>query len=267
VTAPRTHTAGVRSEGAREVLPPVCILAGGLGTRLGERVRETPKPLIEVAGEPFLVHQLRLLARSGAREIVLCVGYLGELIQARIGERRCGLRIRYSFDQPGLDGTLGALRRARALLGERFLVLYGDTYLRVDYAAVARAWRASGLPAVMTVLRNDGRWDTSNAIYRDGVIVRYDKRHPTAAMRWIDYGLGGLRAEALDGVAAGERELAVLYSRLAQRGELSGFEARERFYEIGTPAALGETDGFLRGCAPARGDRAARRVGDARERD
>jgi NDP-sugar pyrophosphorylase family protein len=254
----------IPAEGAREALPPVCILAGGLGSRLGERVRDTPKPLIEVAGEPFLVHQLRLLARSGAREIVLCVGYLGELIAERIGERRCGLRIRYSFDEPGLDGTLGALRRARALLGERFLVLYGDTYLRVDYAALARAWRASGLPAVMTVLRNDGRWDASNAIYRDGLIVRYDKRHPTAAMRWIDYGLGGLRAEALDGVAVGERELAVLYSRLARRGELFGFEARERFYEIGTPAALAETDSFLRGCALAHNDRGERRVGDAR---
>jgi NDP-sugar pyrophosphorylase family protein len=233
---------GIRAE---QALPAVCILAGGLGTRLGERVRDTPKPLIEVAGEPFLVHQLRLLARCGAREIVLCVGYLGELIEARIGKRRCGLRIRYSFDEPGLDGTLGALRRALPLLGERFLVLYGDTYLRVDYAAVARAWLASGLPAVMTVLRNDGRWDASNAILRDGLVARYDKRDPTPEMRWIDYGLGGLRADALDRVAPSERDLAELYARLAERGELLGFEARERFYEIGTPQALAETDGFL----------------------
>lgn len=248
---------------ADHALPPVCILAGGLGSRLGERVRDTPKPLIEVAGEPFLVHQLRLLARSGAREIVLCVGYLGELIEERIGERHCGLRIRYSFDEPGLDGTLGALRRARALLGERFLVLYGDTYLRVDYAALARAWSASDLPAAMAVLRNDGRWDASNAIYREGLVVRYDKRHPTAAMRWIDYGLGGLRTEALDGVGAGERELAVLYSHLAERGELFGFEARERFYEIGTPAALYETSKFLRNRALERHDRCNCRVGNA----
>src|SRR5438128_3500715 len=157
------------------VLMPVCILAGGLGTRLGERVRDTLKPLIEVAGEPFLFHQLRLLAAHGAREVVLCVGYLGELVVRRIGSERFGLRISYSHDEPGLDGTLGAVRRARPLLGERFLVLYGDTYLRIDYAAVTRAWQKRGLPAVMTVLRNDGRWDASNVVFEDGIVKRHDK--------------------------------------------------------------------------------------------
>src|SRR5207245_4155078 len=132
-------------------------------------------PLIEVAGEPFLFHQLRLLASRGVRRVVLCVGYFGELIERRVGPERFGISIQYSFDAPGLDGTLGAVRRALPLLDERFLVLYGDTYLRIDYAAVARTWHASGLPAVMTVLRNEGRWDTSNVVYRDGMAVRYVK--------------------------------------------------------------------------------------------
>lgn len=224
----------------------MCILAGGLGTRLGERVRDIPKPLLEVAGEPFLIHQLRLLGAHGIREVVLCVGHRGERIQSRIGDERFGIRVRYSFDGPGLDGTLGALRRARELLGERFLVLYGDAYLRVDYADVARKWLQSGLPAVMTVLRNDGRWDTSNALYRDGMVVAYDKHGPSPGMRWIDYGLGGLFAGALDRVPDSERDLAALYNVLAQSEELLGFEADERFYEIGTPAALAETDAFLR---------------------
>ena len=230
-----------------EELPPVCILAGGLGTRLGERVRDTPKPLLEVAGEPFLMHQLRLLASHGASEVVLCVGYHGEQVQEQIGGERFGVRIRYSFDAvPGRDGTLGAIRRGLPMLGERFLVLYGDTYLRIDYRAVARRWGESGLPAVMTVLRNDGRWDTSNVVYRDGMVLRHDKRSPTPEMRWIDYGLGGLTAGALDRVPASEGDLAVLYARLAERGELLGFEASERFYEIGTTRALAETDAFLR---------------------
>jgi NDP-sugar pyrophosphorylase family protein len=231
----------------REPLPPVCILAGGLGTRLGARARAVPKPLLEVAGQPFLMHQLRLLAAHGASEVVLCVGHRGELIESRIGRRRFGLRIRYSFDAPGLDGTLGAVRRAETLLGERFLVLYGDAYLRIDYGAVARAWVQSGLPAVMTVLRNDGRWDASNAIYRDRMVLAYDKRAPSPEMRWIDYGLGGLLASVLDRVPDAERDLAALYSSLAQAGELFGFESHERFYEIGTPAALAEADTFLRG--------------------
>ncbi len=228
-------------------VPPVCILAGGVGSRLGEQVKDTPKPLIEVAGEPFLVHQLRLLARHGAREVVLCVGYLGERIEQRIGAERFGIAIRYSYDAPDLDGTLGAIRRARELLGERFLVLYGDTYLRIDYADVARAWERSGLPAVMTVLRNEGRWDTSNAIYAEGRVTVYDKGAPTPEMRWIDYGLGGLTPPALDAVPADESDLSALYRELARAGRLCGYEASERFYEIGTPAALAEADAFLRG--------------------
>ncbi len=228
----------------------MCILAGGLGTRLGERVRDTPKPLLEVAGEPFLVHQLRLLGEHGVREVVLCVGYRGEQIESRIGGERLGIRIRYSFDTPALDGTLGAIRRALPMLGERFLVLYGDTYLRIDYADVARVWRESELPAVMSVLRNEGRWDTSNVRYRDGLVLAYDKSAPSSDMHWIDYGLGGLTADALTVMDDDESDLANLYQRLAALGSLCGYEAKERFYEIGTPAGLDEADAFLRGLAP-----------------
>jgi NDP-sugar pyrophosphorylase family protein len=234
------------------MLPPVCILAGGLGTRLGERVRETPKPLLEVAGEPFLMHQLRLLAAHGACEIVLCVGYLGEQFEQVLGAKRFGLRITYSFDGLEPAGTLGAVRRARGLLGERFLVLYGDTYLRIDYAAAASAWQASRLPAMMSVLRNEGRWDASNASYADGRVLAYDKRAPGPRMRWIDYGLGGLEQRALDMAPPGTQDLSELYRQLAADGLLCGFEATERFFEIGTPAALAETDAMLRGqAAPA----------------
>jgi NDP-sugar pyrophosphorylase family protein len=227
------------------VLPPVCILAGGLGTRLGERVRSVPKPLLEVAGEPFLHHQLRLLASHGASEVVLCVGYLGDQVEEQIGPERFGVRIAYSHDGPEPLGTLGAIRRAAPLLGERFLVLYGDTYLRLDYAAAAASWERSGLPAMMTVLRNEGRWDTSNAVLDGELVVAYDKRAPTADMHWIDYGLGGLLSTALDAVDPEVSDLAELDRQLADRRELFGFEASERFYEIGTPEALAETSEFL----------------------
>lgn len=227
------------------LLPPICILAGGLGTRLGERVRDVPKPLIEVAGEPFLMHQLRLLATQGAREIVICVGHMGEQIERRIGSSRFGMRIVYSSDGPSPAGTLGAIRRARRLLGERFLVLYGDTYLSLDYVSCVASWRASELPAMMTVLRNEGRWDASNAMYADGLVLAYDKRAPRVGMRWIDYGLSGLEQATLERCPAGTRELSDLMRRLASEGLLHGFEATERFFEIGTPTALAETDAFL----------------------
>ena len=226
-------------------LPTVCILAGGRGERLGERTSTTPKPMLGVAGRPFLLHQLELLARYGAARVVLCVGYHGELIEERIGAGRFGIEIAYSYDSPALDGTLGAIRRALALLGDRFLVLYGDTYLRLDYGAAVTSWIQSGQPALMTVLRNEGNWDTSNVLYSQGRVLAYDKRHSTSGMRWIDYGLGGLERRALSVVPDTERDLAELYHRLAQEGQLHGFEATKRFYEIGTPEALAETDAFL----------------------
>jgi MurNAc alpha-1-phosphate uridylyltransferase len=226
--------------------PPVCILAGGLGTRLGARVREVPKPLLEVAGQPFLLHQLRLLAQHGVREVVLCVGYLGEQFEALIGRSQFGISIAYSHDGPELAGTLGAIRGAQPLLGERFLVLYGDTYLKLDYAAAADAWDRSRVLGMMTVLRNDGQWDTSNVVFANDRVLEYDKRAPTAQMHWIDYGLGGLTPTAIECVPAAERDLGALYAELSRRGELFGFEATERFHEIGSPRALAETDAFLR---------------------
>ncbi len=226
-------------------LPPICILAGGLGTRLGAAVADTPKPLLEVAGEPFLIHQLRLLAGHGARDAVLCVGYLGERIVERIGAEQFGVRIAYSHDGPVPIGTLGAVRRAAPLLGERFLVLYGDTYLRIDYAAAAAAWARSGRPAMMTVLRNSGRWDTSNAEFDGRLVSVYDKRSPRPTMEWIDYGLGGLTAAALDRVAPTVSDLSDLYHRLAAARALFGYAATERFYEIGVASGLADTEAFL----------------------
>lgn len=229
----------------------MCVLAGGLGTRLGERVRTAPKPLVEVAGEPFLFHQLRLLRRHGARRVVLCVGHLGERIEAAVGDGGTfGLAVDYSYDGSELAGTAGAVRRALGLLGDPFLVLYGDTYLRIDYRAVERALRESELPALMTVLRNENRWDRSNVLLEGGRVARYDKRNPTTRMAWIDYGLGALRPEALDVAAPEEPDLAEVYRQLAGRGLLAAYEASERFYEIGTEAALRETDAFLRCLGP-----------------
>jgi N-acetyl-alpha-D-muramate 1-phosphate uridylyltransferase len=230
-----------------DALPPICILAGGLGTRLGEHVRDTPKPLLEVAGEPFLVHQLRLLKTHGAQRVVLCVGYLGELIEERIGGERFGIRIDYSYDGLELDGTLGAIRRALPLLTERFLVLYGDTYLRIDYRAAAAGWARSGLPAMMTVLRNEGRWDVSNVEFDGERVVVYDKHSPSSAMEWIDYGLGGLEASIVDAAGDSVTDLSRLYHELSRRRLLFGYAATERFYEIGTPQSLADTSTFLSG--------------------
>lgn len=235
----------------RQPVPTVCILAGGLGTRLGDSLASQPKCLVKIGDRPFLEYQLELLARHGVTNVVLCVGHLGDQVEELIGTVRFGITVRYSHDDPGLNGTLGALRKASPLLGDHFLVLYGDTYLRVDYAAFARDWLASDLAGGMTVLHNQGRWDTSNAVYseQEHRVVRYEKGVADPAMEWVDYGLGALRRESLDVVSEDESDLALLYRELAARKELFGFEATQRFFEIGTPAALAETTAFLTGDA------------------
>ena len=237
-----------------KTLCPVCILAGGLGTRLGTLASALPKSLVTVAGEPFLFHQLRLLRNHGAERVVLCVGHLGDQIEAAVGcGDQFGLDVSYVHDGPELVGTAGAIRRALPLLGSQFFVLYGDTYLQIDYAGVQRAFRTHGLPALMTVLRNENRWDRSNATYADGRVTAYDKGNPTPEMLWIDYGLGVLSPEAM--AVAGPRgsDLATVYKTLAECGQLAGFEATERFYEIGTPEGLREADAFLTGIESNRG--------------
>ncbi len=228
-------------------LPPVCILAGGLGSRLGPLTAATPKPLLDVAGEPFLAYQLRLLARHRAQRVVLAVGYLGQLIEDRIGTSFAGLAIEYSYDRPGEIGTLAAIRTALPLLGDRFLVLYGDTYLEIDYGSVVRDWVQSGAPASMTVLHESLHDDACNAVYVDGWVTRYDKFHPSAEMHWIDYGLGGLTPSALSLDESGSNELASLYSALASSGTLRGYLATNPYREIGTPHALRTTECYLAG--------------------
>jgi len=228
---------------------PVAILAGGAASRLRPITATVPKALVEVAGQPFIGHQLNLLHREGVQHIVLCVGHLGEQIEAFVGDgRRFGLQVAYSFDGDILLGTGGALRRALPLLGEAFFVLYGDSYLDVAMKPIELAFRRQNLPALMTVFRNEGQWDNSNVLF-DGIrVIRHDKRAPNPQMRYIDYGLGVLTAKVLYRESAGRPfDLSEVYRALAASGQLAGYEVSRRFYEIGTPGGLAETDQYLKG--------------------
>ncbi len=230
-------------------MPPLALLAGGLATRLRPATEKVPKALLDVAGEPFVFHQLRYLRSQEVERVVICAGFLGEMIGAAVADGdRFGLAVTYSFDWPELLGTGGALAKALPLLGPEFLVMYGDSYLPTAFAPVVAAFRAAGKPALMTVYPNGGRWDTSNVEFEGGILRRYSKSNRTAAMRHIDYGLGVLREEAFKGWREkGKFDLADLYGGLVDRGDLIGYEVPDRFYEIGSPEGLQETDGFLRG--------------------
>lgn len=226
---------------------PVAILAGGLATRLRPLTETIPKSLIELAGKPFALHQIELLRSQGITDIVFCVGYMGEKVKATLGDGSLfGVRLNYVFDGPILLGTGGALRRALPFLGKAFFVLYGDSYLQCNYAAVEQAFWASGKLGLMTVVRNLDQWDRSNVLFKEGRIERYDKTHRTPDMDYIDYGLGLLQANVFNAYAEDiPMDLAQIYQDLVAQDQLAAFEVSQRFYEIGSPAGLEETRRFL----------------------
>lgn len=230
-----------------EPLPPVAILAGGLGTRLYPVTQTIPKALVEINGTPFIDHQLRLLASQGVSHVVMCVGHLGEMIEEYVGDGSSyGLRVDYVFDGDTLLGTAGALKNALPALAETFFVLYGDSYLLGDYHAIYERFRESGKPALMTVYRNDRQWDTSNVIYQDGLVTLYDKHNPTPEMVYIDYGLTLVTASLFELLPTTEpSDLAGIYNRLSLAGDLAGFEMDQRFYEIGTQQGIQRLEDHL----------------------
>ena len=226
---------------------PVAILAGGLATRLRPLTEKVPKILLPVAGKPFLARQIELLRGQGIHRVVLCLGYLGDKVVEEFGDGRAwGVELDYSFDGPTLLGTGGALRQALPKLGGKFFVLYGDSYLTTPFGPVAESFERSGRRGLMTVYRNEGLYDTSNVVFRDGQILVYDKLARRPEMRHIDYGLSVFQAPVFEEWPAGKPfDLADVMRQLVARNDLAGFEVAERFYEIGSPAGLSELEARL----------------------
>jgi NDP-sugar pyrophosphorylase family protein len=235
-------------------LPPVAILCGGLGTRLRSLGTKVPKALMELNGEPFIAHQLRLLQSRGLVRAVLCVGYLGEMIRNYVGEgTQFGMRTEFSFDGPALLGTAGAVRRALPLLSESVFVLYGDSYLPCDYRAVYQAFCESGRTALMTVFHNQGQYDHSNVEFDGAQIQRYDKIAKAESLSYIDYGLGVFHESVFEQLPEAQPwDLARVYQDQLAAGQLAALEVKERFYEIGSPEGLRDTAAYLRHSAAAR---------------
>jgi MurNAc alpha-1-phosphate uridylyltransferase len=235
---------------------PTAILAGGLATRLRPHTEKIPKALVELAGRPFIDHQLELLRRNGILRVVFCLGYLGEMVEQYCGNgSKLGMELRYSYDGEKLLGTGGALRRASHLLGDAFWVMYGDSYMDIDYVDVLKHFADSDALGLMTVLKNANQWDRSNVVFQDGVLKRYDKKNQTPDMHYIDYGVGLLRREALLRISENEPfDLAALYHDLVAEQRMIGYEVTNRFYEIGTPAALEEARVYLASVAERRSE-------------
>ena len=227
---------------------PVVILTGGLATRLYPTTRTIPKALIPLNGRPFIDHQLALLKEKGVTQVVLCVGHLGSQIEEFVGDgSQWGLKVRYSYDGDILLGTGGAIRKAAGILPGEFMILYGDSYLDIDFEPVVRQFNAEKLPVLMTVYRNRNAFDTCNIIMKDGKVFRYNKKSPDPTMDYIDYGLIVIQKEVFDPYPANEPfDLALLLSRMADSGLVAGYEVRKRFYEIGSISGIKETEDYIR---------------------
>ncbi len=227
---------------------PIVILAGGLATRLRPVSEHIPKALIDTNGEPFISHQLRLLKKNGAQQVIMCIGYLGEMIVNFVGDGSAfGLNVSYVSDGPTLLGTAGCIKQALPqLASDAFFTLYGDSYLPCDYLAIQQAFVASNKTALMTVFCNNGRWDTSNVEFTNNTILSYDKINKTDRMHYIDYGLGLFNKSAFSDVSSDKpHDLAVLYQTLLAQQQLAAYEVTERFYESGSFSGIDELTDYL----------------------
>lgn len=234
---------------------PCFILAGGLGTRMRSVAGDLPKILVPVGGRPFVHHQLGWLAEQGVTSVILSIGHLGPAVRSYVGDGSpWGLSVTYVDEGETLLGTAGALRLAleRAVLPERFVVLYGDSYVPIQLSPVERAFQLSAQPALMTVFRNEDRWEQSNARYQDGLVVLYQKSHPdpaAAGLTFVDYGVSMLHRDVVaEMIPPGQPfDLAEVFHSLSVRGRLGGYEVAERFFEVGSPAGLRDLEAHLGG--------------------
>ena len=214
---------------------PVVLLCGGLATRMRPKTEKIPKAMLEIANKPFIYHQLNLLKKKGVRQVIICLGHLGKMIEDYVGcGNDFGLSVTYSYDGEKLLGTGGAIKKAKQHLNGPFFVLYGDSYLITDYRKVEKAYESNAKKGLMAVYKNEGRWDTSNVVFKNNEIIVYSKRNKLKEMNYIDYGIGVLSMQALGHETGDVFDLADVYERLAEEKQLAGYEVFERFYEIGS---------------------------------
>ena len=222
-------------------IPPIAVLAGGLATRLGELTTAVPKSLLDVQGEPFIAHQLRQLRRLGAKDIVMCVGHLAKSIEDFVGDGSVfGVSVTYSYDGANRQGTGGAINQALGLLGDEFLLTYGDSFIDLDLLELTQMHRNSKLPATMAIYKNDGLWDRSNVRLKTQGTILYE-RDPASPSDFIDYGISILsRAKFAALSPGGAWELPRFFEELSVYGQLGGYVAKKRFFEIGSTIGLAE---------------------------
>ena len=226
---------------------PVAIITGGLGTRLENKTLNKAKVLIDVSGEPFISRQLKYLSAQGLKDVVLCTAHLGKQIKDFVGDgSKFNLNVTYSDDGVKLLGTGGSIKKALNLLGKNFFILYGDTFLPINFLQVEKVYFQQKKPALMTVLKNKGRWDKSNAVFKNKTL-EYNKKNPKKNMNYIDYGLSIIDSVIFNSFPFNKTfDLADVFEDLSNKNMLAGLEIFDRFYEIGSINGLNDTINFFK---------------------
>lgn len=210
-----------------------------------------PKSLISVAGNPFIIHQLKYLKSLSLEKILICIGYLGELIQSLIGDGKCmGLEISYLSDGEKPLGTGGAIKQAlkthMELLENGFFVLYGDSFLPINFVEISNVFKLSNESALMTVYKNSNKWDISNVRFINEKYIEYNKMHPSKNMAYIDYGLSLFMPSAFKDIEENVFDLSFVCQKHSQNNQLMGYKVYDDFYEIGSREGLIRTENYLR---------------------
>lgn len=230
---------------------PIVVLAGGLATRLRPVTETVPKSLIDINGEPFIFHQLRLFVEKEVTHAHFCLGYLGEQVESMVRQSAFidQLKITFSYDGDKLLGTGGAIINAFSQLPETFFITYGDSYLDIDYHKVEQHYfrqRENETDGLMTVFHNQGKWDSSNVVFENGNLIQYSKKNKNDRMQYIDYGLCIVSKKNFEGYGAGTTfDLAGLYESMAEKKQLLGLEVKQVFYEIGSFSGINNFSSYL----------------------
>lgn len=222
------------------------ILAAGRGERMRPLTDQTPKPLLAAGGKPLIVWHLQRLATAGFRDIVINHAYLGEQIEAALGDGAAhGVRISYSPEPPGALETAGGIANAMPLLGnDPFMAVNGDIYCDWDFTRANTALHEHDL-AHLVMVNNPAHHPVGDFVLEHGKLM--SPILTSRATRLTFSGIGIYRPQLFAGIARGTRaKLAPLLTEAMLSGKVSGEQHAGRWEDIGTPQRLAELDAALR---------------------
>lgn len=216
----------------------VVILAGGKGSRLMPLTEKIPKSMVKINGVPFLEIILRNLKSKGINRIVLCVGYLSYVIEDYFHTgQKLNLKISYSHENQVL-GTAGAIKNARKLLENEFIVLNGDTFVEIDLEKFVKFSQHNNKICTITGFKNhDNDKDFCNNLLIDKNyrVLKYTKDEKISEMDYVDAGVYYCKREIMN-YFNNKVPISLEYdvfSKLIKDEQMICFPIHKKFHDIG----------------------------------